>query len=230
MTLPNELIARLRERIAQPARRTDHSADRAGAVELPINEIREKFEANAPGSSDGLDLMKQKMADWGFNLESMNFVDLGGGHLSAFSEDPNQPLAAPPGGDALDAAEATLQIELPEDLRSLYTLADGGFGPGLGLKTVQGVVASYQDMCRRGPDYTGEVEWPRHLLPLFDAAMVPGLHGFDEARTLSIDTQSGVIMTFNEDWDQDDLTPETAWSEVAPSLRELLERWLGTVS
>jgi hypothetical protein len=134
MTLPNELVARLRERIAQPARRTDHSASQAGVVELPIEQIKEKFEANAPGSSDGLDLMRQKMADWGFNLESMNFVDMGGGHLSAFSEDPNQPLPAPPGGDALDAAEATLQVELPEDVRSLYALADGASVPGWGSR------------------------------------------------------------------------------------------------
>src|SRR6476646_2248944 len=85
-----------------------------------------------------------------------------------------QPLKLPPGGDALDGAEATLRVELPDDLRSLYALGDGGFGPGLGLKSIQGLVSSYGDVCRRGPDYTGEIEWPRHLLPLFDAVLVPG--------------------------------------------------------
>ena len=227
MTLTTELIGRLRARISLPATRTDHSADRAGAVELPMAEIRERFEANAPGSSAALDAMKQKMTEWGFNLETMNFADLGGGHLSAFSEDPNQPLAPPPGDERLDAAEAGMQVELPEEVRQLYILADGGFGPGLGLKPVNVLVGSYEDLRRRGPDYTGAIEWPRHFLPLFDAAMLPSAHGFDTAQNLSIDTESGVIMTFNEDWDQDDLTPEEAWSTVAPSLSALLEKWLG---
>lgn len=197
-----------------------------GAVRTPIADIQKTFEDQAPGAGAGFDLMKEQMAAWGFNLESLNFKDMGGGHLSAFSEDPNAALPPPPGDARLDEAEATMRLEIPEGVRQLYRLGDGGFGPGLGLCSLAALVGGYEDICRRGPDWTGQVEWPRHLLPIFNAVPLPSAHGFDMPGIVAIDTIEGRLVTFNEDWQQDGVSVDAAWSDVAPSLGQFLEAWL----
>lgn len=226
MTLSPDLLSRIQARIADPAGHNDHSTARMGAAPTPIADIRAKFDANAPGSGDGFDLMRDQMAAWGFTLDSMNFKDMGGGHLSAFSDDPNADLPPPPGDARLDEAEATMRLEIPEGIRQLYRFGDGGFGPGLGLFSLAALVGGYQDICRRGPDWTGRVEWPRHLLPVFNAVPLPSAHGFDMPGIVSVDTIDGRLVTFNEDWVEDGISVDAAWSDVASNLTEFLESWL----
>src|SRR5262245_23166208 len=112
----DELIARLRERVADPKKRTDAPqsisfSGGGGTLTTQSNTIGGLL-MGRPGSTS-----------------NPNVPD---------------PLPAPASEAALDAAEARLGTPLPASLRRLYAeIANGGFGPGGGLLPIERAIAAY---------------------------------------------------------------------------------------
>jgi hypothetical protein len=129
------------------------------------------------------------------------------------------PLPGPASSAALDDAERQLGFPLPAAVRHLYgEVADGGFGPGMGLLTI----ARGVERCRTVQEETPRNQaWPDRLLPLVDDGSVID----------SVDASSGVGRIVS--WDPEELSERSsdkAWarsfSELAPSLEAWLDTWL----
>lgn len=176
----DDLIERLRERAADPKRRTD---------------APQSISFSGPGGT-----------------LTTQFASLDGMLAGGFSTDNSTELPSPAPEAALDAAEARLGFPLPAQLRRVYSeVANGGFGPGGGLLSVERTVAAYVEMTSNpwGPDQV----WPAELLPIQE--IDPGY--------VTIDVNSGRII----DWDPEELTERSgdrAWQasfkESASSLED----------
>ena len=186
----DDLIARLRERVADPKRRTD---------------APQGITLSGPGGT-----------------LTTQFTTLGGllmGRPGSTSNPSVKDLPAPASVAALDAAEARLGFALPPLLRRLYAeIANGGFGPGGGLLSIEQAVAAYQEVTRE-PYLPKGYPWPAGLLPIIDQEP-----GYD-----AVDTSTGRVVG----WDPEGLSErsgEKAWnssfSELAPSLEAWLGEWL----
>ncbi len=119
-------------------------------------------------------------------------------------------------------AEGRLAVALPAILRRVYAeVADGGFGPGLGILPLSDVVAAYADLRRRDGRLPRGRSWPDGLLPMVE--MDPGFDCCDAA--------TGRIVA----WDPEGLTEHASEERFRRSLRETfpsveawLEAWLGS--
>jgi hypothetical protein len=106
-------------------------------------------------------------------------------HIRTRAEDPRTrtdradlapPRLVPPASpEQIEATEASLDFPLPEFLRRVYTeIANGGFGPGLGLIGVPGgatdehgnsIVDLYDSYASTNPD-DDSWRWPDRLVPI----------------------------------------------------------------
>ncbi|MFD8970608.1 SMI1/KNR4 family protein [Streptomyces sp. NPDC059568] len=99
-------------------------------------------------------------------------------HVAASAHPGSTPLPAPATPEALARAEAALGFSLPPLLAGLYLrIADGGFGPGYGLLSLDAAVTAYLDERRtdradaQGAEEEGEDDdwgWPEGVFPLAD--------------------------------------------------------------
>lgn len=129
------------------------------------------------------------------------------------------PLASPASPHDVDRVEKRLGFELPEDLKHLYqAVANGGFGPGGGLATLDEAIGHYEELLADPPGELGQA-WPSHLLPF-------NLHdiGCD-----CYDIKSGEIIY----WDEESLVEgpsnriwKSSFKKTADSLSAYLENWL----
>jgi SMI1 / KNR4 family (SUKH-1) len=134
----DDLIERLRERVADPKRRTDAPQSisfggAGGTMTLQFNSIGGLL-TGQPGSTSN----------------------------------PNVPeaLPAPASVEALDAAEARLGTPLSDPLRRLYAeIANGGFGPAGGLLSIERAVEAWLEATRE-PFLPKGYPWPVELLPV----------------------------------------------------------------
>src|SRR5579884_827995 len=105
-------------------------------------------------------------------------------------------VSSPATKEQLRATEERLGMAVPSDLLSLYTqVANGGFGPGCGLRGAEGgyrwdeqtiVEASQSYRSMQVIDLAGRwIRWPKTLLPLCDL-------GCDQDGCL--DCQSGLVI------------------------------------
>ena len=118
------------------------------------------------------------------------------------------------------AVEEKLGFALPEPLRQLYAIADGGFGPGgAGLLPLANLAREYGEKLSRPEGPVGE-PWPAKLLPLTD----------EEGALDCLDLESGRIV--NYDVQRMDHEGPGQWRRSfkpeAPSLSAWLESWLGS--
>jgi len=184
----DDLIARLRERVADPKRRTDAPQSMSfggsgGTMTLSFNTIGGLL-AGRPGST----------------------------------QNPSVPeaLPAPASEAALQAAEARLGTPLPALLRRLYgEVANGGFGPGGGLLSIEKAVAAYVEMTRE-PFLPKGYPWPAGLLPISG----------DESGYDCVEASTGRVVG----WDPEGLTErssEKTWQKTFTELAPSLEAWLG---
>ncbi|HVF46774.1 MAG TPA: SMI1/KNR4 family protein [Pyrinomonadaceae bacterium] len=117
------------------------------------------------------------------------------GSLAASSSDPlGQPIALPASATSIAALEDKVGRALPYNLRQLYAIADGSFGPGLGYSEFGPGLYSIERTrpeSRRSPPprpgFTGFIPWPPHLLPLTD-----------NSGPVSYDLDTGAIIAFDE--------------------------------
>lgn len=226
-SLPEPLIAMIREKIADPARR-QFGGDRISMGSTSDPEAVRSFmdqglEGQDPGTPHPFDLIRRQMAEWGQQMPEMHLSMDANGNRSASSERGSETPAPPASEEDLAKLERRIGRTLPEDLRQMFGISDGGWGPGYaftqgygaGLMSALGVIEQLDDLERRGPGYTAEMDWPANLLPLTDLV-----------GTTSYDLNSGRIVQFDDHWYDHDITIEEAFSESHPSLQDFLQEWV----
>ena len=211
----DELLPRLRARIADPARRADvrqnqlmasiQSLDLGGLVAMSrgINETlagvlaaNREGRVDPAGSALAQDLHRQ------------------------MSTPVEQPLRPPATEADLARVEGELGFVLPLSLRRVYTeVADGGFGPGEGIEPLDGVLAAYREL-RTGSVLPRDRAWPEGLLPVVERDP-----GWD-----CVDARTGRVIA----WDPEDLEERSSeerfrrsFTEAFPSVEAWLADWVG---
>jgi len=215
--MSDELLARIAKRAADPNRRYMTAAEDQSRVELPTDEIKRRFDAFDDTAGDTFRMMQDKMREWGFNLDKMSFVQREDGTVGASSEPPGAvPLTASPSEAAWAEVEAAIGRPIAQDLKRLYSISDGGFGPGFtGLNPVQRIIAFYADYRRRGPDYCGTILYPPSFVPIAN-----------EMFDYHYDLDTGRIISSNQDWDNDPDDPKEVYDIAFQSLADMMEDWL----
>ena len=244
-TVTDELLSRLGERASDPGRRYLTAAEDEARIELPVEEIERRVEEWTrkllirSASADGNDMpaadvertmeewrasrdatrraMEDQMRAWGQTPpKTQSFIETEH-HVGASSEPPGaRPLKPPPTDRDWEELERIVGRSMPQELKRLYTLADGGFGPGFkGLHAVQSIGSSCEDFRRRGPDYCGTVIYPENYIPLAS-----------EMLDYHYDLDNGRIIASNQNWDNDGLEPKDIYHVAFQSLAAMMEDWL----
>jgi len=250
--LPEDLIARLRERAADPKTRSDtfeavretlqNLAGGPRPTRISMSDAAEggefgglmKLVAGSLLSGRGFNpqkLAEQAAEDVRTGRRSMANI-LGGAQPGVGLEiyegevpsDNPRDLPPPASQEEVAATEAALGFPLPEDLKQLYSgIANGGFGPGVGFLQLAELAARYQEI-RKEPQGPCDEMWPEHLLPIVSVDMGEACY----------DLRTGNIVC----WDHEELVDEDseveAWDRSfkpwADSLAGWLENWLGRKS
>lgn len=205
VALSTDLLERVKARAADPARRT-------GLAELHASMA-------SPTQAGGI-------AVGVTNITSLLHGLLGGlmpAAQATHASPTTAALPAPLGPAAIADAEARLGGAIPDPLRQLYCeVADGGFGPGEGLLSLEAAVDAYRDRIANPPSVRGQA-WPLHLLPITR---------FDQGHDC-IDLASGRMVY----WDEEELADggsdevwQRSFKKDEPSLAAWLERWLAQPS
>lgn len=221
--LTQELMAMIRQRIADPARRNDKQPTESLGSTTDPQDIFKLFEGQGEGSGEAFGHILDQMRAWGQSMPEMHMSRGADGSVQASSESPDLPVAAPAAPEDVAALRQAVGMPLPEDLVQLLSIADGGWGPGQsytsghgqGLLSARGMIANYEDLRRRGPGYTGEADWPPHYLPITDL-MGP----------VSYDLSNGEIVRFDDYWYDNDRTIAEAFTISHRSLQDFLTDWL----
>ena len=209
--LDAELIARIRERSADPDRRTNSSGIHSQAVDLGslLGQIGGGQAAALQGfMGQFADVMK------GFGVVSpMPVGD------RATGRDP-APLPPPATAAQIAEAETALGFALPIELRSLYLdIANGGFGPGDGLYSLAELTGQYHDMTSEPFGPQGQ-PWPANFLAI----------AHDDPGEICVDRTSGAVIV----WDPEaiegasDKYWQASFKAEAASIAALFEQWLAT--
>jgi hypothetical protein len=221
--LSPELLERIRLRAMDPERRTYLAGVEARSSVVGLSDLEEELDRNAGAIPD------QAIADLGRLLSGLRTLgpaaglpglnvsrDLARG-MVMMSTGAGGILGAPASEVALDRADRELGVRLPEPLRQLLRIADGGFGPRSGLLRVADLVSLYRTLTATPQGPGGEV-WPARLLPIWQAD--------DEIGCL--DLESGAITTYDPSRVQDIHGGywRRSFATEHPSLAELMEEWL----
>lgn len=243
--MTDELLARIAERARDPKRRYRQAAEDEARIELPVEEIERREEdwsrrlilraaaANGEEMSDeavercmeewrasrdtARRAMEAQMRAWGQTPpKTASFIETED-HIGASSKPPGAtPLRPPPSESDWQALERIAGRSVPAELKALYTIADGGFGPGFtGLNPVQMIGSACEDYRRRGPDYCGTILYPQSFLPLAT-----------EMLDYHYDLDTGRIISSNENWEDEGLEPEDIYEVAFQNLAAMMEDWL----
>jgi hypothetical protein len=243
--MTDALLARIAERARDPKRRYMQAAEDEARIELPIEEIERREEewtrrllARSAGpngeemSAEDVErcldewrasrdsarrAMEAQMRAWGQTPpKTRSFIETEH-HVGASSEPPGaRPLRPPPGEDDWKELERILGRSIPDDLKRLYTISDGGFGPGFtGLNPVELIGSACEDYRRRGPDYCGTILYPESFIPLAT-----------EMLDYHYDLGTGRIISRNQDWENDGLEVEDIYDVAFQNLAAMMEDWL----
>ena len=218
--ISQEQFDRIAERAGDVRRRTFASGAEAAADPVDLDNLMADFEQHAAPAAKGLLGMVGKLGGM-LGLEGM--VAMGpDGPIRFGGEAPARELSAAPDEARLAEAERRIGRPLPPELRQLYAIGDGGFGPGGGLLGLGELVARYHELTREPYGPLGQ-DWPANLLPLFD----------EDPQLICLDLDSGGIV----EWDPEEIEDEESdadWQRSfirrQASLGELLEQWLGAPS
>jgi hypothetical protein len=247
--LDEDLIAQLRKRIADPENRSDAVAafqERLRDESRPGPKPTRVSIGDAGGDGSFGGLLQQVagalLSGRGFNpqeLAEQVAEDVRTGKTSmedVFGDTPpgvgieihddenssNAPhdLLPPASREDITAAESALGVLLPEDLKQLYTtIANGGFGPGVGFPPLAELPIRYRDFCSE-PQGPCDEMWPEHLLPLIPIDIYEDCY----------DLQTGKIVRWDPEELMDEGSEDKAWERSfipwANSLADWLMAWL----
>ncbi|WP_301749822.1 SMI1/KNR4 family protein [uncultured Erythrobacter sp.] len=245
-TITEELLSRIAERARDPKRRYMLASEDEARIELPLDEIERREEEwtrrnfirsaaimgrDMPAedierymhewrtSRDTIrEEMDAQMRAWGQRLPTTRSLIETDDAFRVSSDPPGaKPLQLPPSESDWEALDNVVGRSVPEDLRRLYSISDGGFGPGFyGLNSVQLITAGCDDFRRRGPDYCNSISYPPSFIPLAG-----------ETLDYHYDLDTGRIISSNAHWENDDLDVEDIYNVEFQSLAALMEDWLG---
>ena len=180
-------------------------------------QLNREIEARSGGVPSPLDLIQAQMRAWGQTPPStMSFVETDG-HIGASTDPPEaKPLAPRPSDSDWLELERIVGRSMPADLKRLYSIADGGFGPGFtGLNDVRSIGLNCEDFRRRGPDYCATVAYPESFLPIAG-----------EMLDYHYDLDTGRIISSDSEWHNHELEPEDIYDVAFQSLAAMMEGWL----
>lgn len=243
--LTDELLARIAERAHDPRRRYMTAAEDEARVELSVVEIerreeewtrrlvarshaqegkelaREEVERHMEewrASRDAMrDQMNAQMRSWGQTPPETKSLIETDSYFRVSSEPPGaKPLRQPPSESDWKALEKVADRPVPADLKRLYSISDGGFGPGFtGLNPVHLISAGSEDFRRRGPDYCGSVAYPSAFLHLAAAEL-----------DYHYDLDTNRIISSNSRWEDQGLEAHHIYEVAFENLAEMMEDWL----
>jgi hypothetical protein len=212
------LIARLKERAADPERRIDS---------IPSRFDQRVSSLDLGGLATNL---RGVAADLGQLLGSIRLGQTDhemAARAEELREEMTTPVTAPsppPAGEAaVQEAEARIGVALPPFLRRFYLeVADGGVGPGEGLLSTKGLADTYLELLAE-PQGELEEDWPQGLVPV-----VRRDGGYD-----CVEAATGRVVAFDFD-EMEDEDGEVAWGmtfeDLAPSLEDWLDKWVAAPS
>ena len=215
--ISDDLLRRIAIRACDPKRRYMTAAEDESRISLPVEEIEKRFRDFSPEAGDVFREMQARLQASGQAKPTMSFVQRPDGTVGASSDPPGaRPLEAPPCDDDWRELERIVGWPIPEDLKRVYSIADGGFGPGFtGLNPVS-VIGSYcEDFRRRGPDYCGTILYPHSFIPIAN-----------EMLNYHYDLETGRIISSDEDWENHGLEQEDIYDIAFQSLAAMMENWL----
>lgn len=215
-----ELLQRIAARAGDPMRRTFTSGAEANARPFDLDGLVDDFRKNAPPQAQGLLGALGKMQSM-FAGSMPRFTMMGPGGPMGFGGGSSglQPLRAPPGEEQFEAAAKAVGRPLPVEVRQLYRIADGGFGPGGGLLPLEEAVARYVELTREPYGPLGQ-DWPKRLFPLFDEDPVLSCIDLDNGEMIAWDPEEIEDEDSDEDW-------QRSFKPDHPGLGAMLEQWLG---
>ena len=213
----DSLIQRLRERAAAPERRVDARESQffAGVKSLDLGGLLGMLGDLRPMFGRALEASRSGEVDPDVVAKADKFA-------AAMSTPVESELPPPATPEELERVEASIGVALPATLRRVYgEVANGGFGPGYGLVSLERMAAEYRELCEVMPP-TGH-DWPRVLLPVIH-------HDPDWD---CVDASTGRVVAFeweelDEDIDADQFA--SAFRELAPSVEAWLEDWVASPS
>lgn len=218
--IPSDLFGRIAERANDPMRRTAMAGANANARPLNLDSLSADFAKHAPPQAQGLLGALGKMQSlFGGNMPGFTMMGPGGVHSMGGMPAAPQQLHPAPGQQALALAEQGIGRPLPGDVRQLYAIADGGFGPGAGLMPLAELVDRYGEMTRAPFGPLGQ-DWPKNLLPLFDEDPVLGCIDMDSGEMVAWDPEEIEDEESDEDWHR-------SFKIEHPSLALRMSEWLG---
>lgn len=217
--LPDSLLAALEERVGDPRKRTAMASTELDAEPVDFDSLADDLREHGAPGAQGLLGMVGKLGGM-FGLGETVAMGPDGPVRFGGSKAVPKKLAPPPAEAALTMAEDKLGFALPEELRQLYALGDGGFGPGDdGLFPLKALVKRYRAHVD-APFGPLDQPWPPELLPLFEENPV----------LLCLDLKTGAVTA----WDPEEIEDEdseadwrASFKSEQPSLAALLETWLG---
>jgi hypothetical protein len=211
----DDLIPRLRARAADPARRTSVRPTQLGRQVAALD-----LGGLLAMAGDLSSMLKGVVA-----ANQQGRVDpVGTARAAELERAATTPvddgLPSPADEASIARAEAALGMALPAALRRVYAeVADGGFGPGEGLLSLERLVARHRELRSPGMMPRGR-EWPAALLPVVSADP-----GWD-----CVDAATGAVVG----WDPEELTERSSedrfrrsFREAFPSVEAWLADWLG---
>ncbi len=243
--ITDSLLARIAERAGDPRRRYMTAGEDEAMIELPVEEIerreeewtrrliaRARREDGTEPSSEEVEkhldewrnsqnaarqAMEAQMRAWGqIPPKTKSFLETEDYIRSTATPPGAKPLQPPPTTNDWEELERIAGRSVPVDLKRLYTIADGGFGPGFtGLNNVQMIGSSCEDYRRRGPDYCGTVLYPDSFLPIAN-----------EMLDYHYDLDTGRIISSNQNWDNEGLEKEDIYDIAFQNLAAMMEDWL----
>jgi hypothetical protein len=241
--LLGDTIARLKERAADPQRRSDEAELAATSVSagdmlagLPNSSDPAVHEYLAGMNSPFAGMIGNLVAGDGGQAKGLLGAlgqMLGGNSLFglgtgadgspqpvSFGVSPKASHAPSPCTEAeIAASEAELGFALPADLRTFYLeVANGGVGPGSGLYSLDQLTSKWSELTHEPVGPRGQ-KWPAKLLPIEGA-------GWD---VVTIDRDSGALIR----WDIEEIDYggwKKSFIPEADSLESWLDRWLAKPS
>lgn len=233
--IPGDLLARIKARAGDPARRSGASALAASSVSLesllgglpPIRD--DETRGHVERTRGLLDNVMSMLGGGGVGGPGAFAMvgpgaGSGGGFVSFGGAGECAPAELRPCAEAdLDAAEAELGFALPPALRQAYLeIGDGGFGPGDGLYSLARLRAKYREMTAEPVGPQGQA-WPAGLLPVNGA----------DWDLIAIDRDSGRLVYWDvealadeEEEDEGDRHWAASFRPEAESLADWLAKWV----
>lgn len=181
--ISDETVHAIQARAHDPERRTAATALQARAKPLNLEHEVEQGRAHLPDQSNRLLDLAAPIQSL---LQGKGFIGAGPDGLFSVGEtnEENTPVPAPADAQAIERAETRLGFSIPPEVAQLYTIADGGFGPGGGLLSLEDLSGRHCSVTTNPFGPLGQT-WAANLVMLFEEDGVPICYDLDTGRIIA---------------------------------------------